>query len=130
MINIQFNSTELIRKVQDEFPFLSGIRCQSTEIVGIIQNSNDEVISIYDVNETNDEYERLKLLDYGDLWWEQSNRLIPISIFLGDIMDEFQHCLKTFNQKNCEIIFGPVTSLDNLKRKTKRKNIQLVKHIN
>jgi hypothetical protein len=64
----------------------------------------------------------------GETWWWESNRMLPIDVFLNIEMRMFQPCLKTFIMKDVEILFGPVTTLQNLlKKRIKRRGIQLVK---
>lgn len=118
---------ELMDKIADEFPYLTGIKCNKLEYVGIVQNADDKVISIYDIDLIENKEQRLKFLDYGDLWWDQSNRVIPISIFLGDLMDEFRFCLRTLTRKDCDVLFGPVTSLCDMKRRIKKRKIKLMR---
>jgi len=117
----------LLNNISEDFPYLTGIRYNKTEYVGIVQNADDKVISIYDIGEIEDKNLRLKFLDYGDLWWDQSNRAIPISIFLGDLMKEFQFCIKNLTQKDCEVLFGPLTSLSDMKRRIKKRKIKLMR---
>jgi hypothetical protein len=51
-------------------------------------------------------------------------------VFLFHEMQEFNHCLRTFMNKETEILFGPVTSMQNiLKKRIKRRSIQLVKKV-
>ena len=72
----------------------------------------------------------LSLLELGDLWWWESNRLLPIDVFLFQEMQEFRHCLRTFVLKETEVLFGPVTSMQNiLKKRIKRRTVQLVKKV-
>ena len=45
-------------------------------------------------------------------------------------MKQFHSCLKTFATKDVEILFGPVTTLQNLiKKRIKRRTIQLVQKV-
>lgn len=68
-------------------------------------------------------------LELGDIWWWESNRKIPINIFLKVDMGEFRPFIKTFNSKDVEIIFGPTVSLGGIaEKRIKRKSIQLVRN--
>jgi len=61
------------------------------------------------------------------LWWNESNRLLPINIFMQGAMSQFRECLQTFKLKETEILFGPVTSLNNLlTKRIKRRQIKLI----
>ena len=70
-----------LEKLQQSFPFLSGLRYRDKEYICIIQNSDDKIISFYDYDSLANEVEKKAFLKYGDIWWWESNRLIPINIF-------------------------------------------------
>ena len=73
---------------------------------------------------------RAKFLELGDTWWWESNRTIPINLFLKDDWSPFRPFLRTFNNKSLEIIHGPVVSMtDFTKKRTKRRSITLVKRV-
>lgn len=117
-------------EIKDKFPFISGIRCQSQEYIGIIQNSDDKIISFYDYESIRTAEEKVLFLEHGEIWWWESNRLLPINIFLQGQMQQFRYCLKTMVNKDVEIMFGYVTSLDNImKKRIKKRQIQLVRRI-
>ena len=114
--------------INDKFPFLSGLRCQTHEYIGIIQNSDDRIISFYDYEIIRTKEEKLMFLELGDLWWAESNRLLPINIFLQGQMTPFRYCLKTVINKDVELMFGPLTSLNNIiKKRIKKRQIQLIR---
>jgi hypothetical protein len=99
-----------------------------SEYVGILQNQDDFVTSIYVYDDIPSEALRTEFLRLGDVWWWESNRAIPINIFLAGEFNPFQNWLKTFTTKDTKMIFGPSTSLNNIVRKRiKRRQIQLVK---
>jgi hypothetical protein len=80
---------------------------------------------VYD-NITSPELKKV-FLDMGEMWWWESNRLIPINIFLSGDFDVFNHSLKNFVTKDLEVVFGPMTSMQNVIRKRiKRRQISLV----
>jgi len=115
-------------EIKEKFPFLSGLRCQTTEYIGIIQNSDDKIISFYDYESIRSPEEKALFLELGDTWWWESNRLLPINIFLQGQMQDFRYCLKTVVNKDVEIMFGSVTSLNNIMRKRiKKRQIQLIR---
>jgi hypothetical protein len=115
-------------ELTDKFPFLSCIKHGTTEYVGIMQNQDDFVTSIYVYDVLDDEAQKRDFLRLGDVWWWESNRVIPINIFLAGDFTKFQNCLRTFTTKDVKLVFGPVTSLNNIIRKRiKRRQIQLVK---
>jgi hypothetical protein len=119
-----------LEEVQQKFPFLSGLRIQGHEFIGIIQNSDDKVISFYDYESIKSPEEKIMFLEHGETWWWESNRLLPINIFLQGQMIPFRYCIRTVVNKDIEIMFGSVTSLNNImKKRIKKRQIQLVRKI-
>jgi hypothetical protein len=69
-------------------------------------------------------------LELAGTWWWESNRSIPINIFLRKEWDQFRITLRTFANKDLEILHGPICSLmDIARKKSKRKSITLVRRI-
>ena len=115
-------------ELAEKFPFLSCVKHGMSEYVGILQNQDDFVTSIYVYDDIPSEALRTEFLRLGDVWWWESNRAIPINIFLAGEFNPFQNWIKTFTTKDTKMIFGPSTSLNNIVRKRiKRRQIQLVK---
>jgi len=118
-------------ELRDKFPFLTGLLFGEKEFVGIVQNQDKQIISFYDIERCRTESDKKLMLEYGDLWWWESNRQLPIDIFLFQEMQGLQYTLRTFMLKETEVLFGPVTSMQNiLKKRIKRRSIQLVKKTN
>jgi hypothetical protein len=69
-------------RFQDNFPFISCIKSNEKEYVGIIINCDNYVVSMYDLSMIVDPEDRKLFLELGEVWWWESNRRIPISIFL------------------------------------------------
>ena len=116
--------------LQRKFPFLTCIIFNETEYVGIVQNKDQHIISFYDIERCANNQEKRTMLEHGDLWWWESNRLLPIDVFLYKEMQSFKHTLRSFMVKEVEIAFGPVTSMQNiLKKRIKRRTVQLVKKV-
>ena len=114
--------------IKEKFPFLSGLRCQSHEYIGIIQNSDDKIISFYDYESIRGPEEKVAFLQLGETWWWESNRLLPINIFLQGQMLPFRYCMKTIVNKDVEVMFGSLTSLNNImKKRIKKRQIQLIR---
>ena len=98
------------------------------EYVGIVVNHDNAIMTFYDVNKMPSLEIKRKFLEYGDMWWWESNRQLPIDIFLNHEMKEFIPFLSTFVMKDVEVLFGPMTSLQNLIRKRiKRRGVQLIR---
>ena len=119
-----------LTEIEEKFPFISGLKYQEREFIGIIQNSDDKIISFYDYNIIKSIEEKKLFLEFGDTWWWESNRLLPINIFLQGQMRCFRYAIKTITNKDVEVMFGPITSLNNIMRKRiKKRQIQLLKRI-
>lgn len=115
---------------QNNFPFISCIKSNDKEYVGIIINSDTSVTSIYDLSMILNTELRKLFLDLGEVWWWESNRRIPINIFLKKEMQVFRPYIKTFNCKDVELLFGPMVSLGEIaEKRVKRKSIQLVRNV-
>jgi len=114
---------------QSNYPFISCIKSNEIEYVGIIINLDNFVTSIYDITTLRNEDEKKVFLEMGDVWWWESNRKIPINIFLKKEMQLFKYAIKTFNSKDVELIFGPTVNLSEIaEKRIKRKLIQLVRN--
>ena len=117
-----------LTQIQEKFSFLSGLRVQTHEYIGIIQNSDDKIISFYDYESIRSPEEKVIFLEHGETWWWESNRLLPINIFLQGQMQQFRYCMKTVVNKDVEIMFGSITSLNNImKKRIKKRQIQLIR---
>jgi len=76
------------------------------------------------------DYERQEFLNLGEVWWWESNRLIPINIFLRKDLEQFKYCIMTMNSKDVKVSVGPTVNLNNMSiKRVKRKNVQLIKKI-
>lgn len=117
-------------KLLDNFPFLTLLRHGKNEYIGIVQNQDIAVISIYAFHLIKDIEHKKLFLELGEEWWWGTNRQIPINIILGKRFAPFKNCLVTITTKDYELIHGPVVSLRELfAKRTKRKNIQLIKKV-
>jgi len=117
-------------KFEDNFPFISCIKTNDKEYIGIILNCDNHVLSIYDLSMITDQNLRKLFLELGEVWWWESNRKIPINIFLKKETLIFRPYIKTFNNKDVEIVFGPVVNLSEIaEKRVKRKSIQLVRSV-
>lgn len=123
-------NNEFLRKLSETHPFMSVVSYANQEYVGIIQNRDDIVTTLYDYGSIVDKDAKNKFLELGDTWWWESNRLIPINLFLKSEWTIFKTFLRTFNTKSLIILHGPVCSMQDLnKRRIKRRSITLVKKI-
>jgi hypothetical protein len=115
---------------QENFPFISVINYGDNEFVGIIINQDQHVTSFYDVNAIHDIDDKNQFLLMGETWWWESNRQIPINIFLKTEIEPFKYCIKTFNSKGVRIVLGPTVNVLNLSHKRpKRKSVELIRKV-
>ena len=132
MINIleTFIMQDFFKNLSENHPFITVCSYSNQDYVGIIQNRDDVVTTIYDYGAIVNSELREKFLELGDVWWWESNRLIPINLFLKDEWAIFKPYLRTFNNKSLTIIHGPICSMSELgRRKSKRRSITLVKRM-
>jgi hypothetical protein len=121
---------DLFARLAEKYPFITLCVYASTEYVGIIQNQDDAVTTIYDFGAIQDLEQKRRFLELANVWWWESNRSIPINIFLKTEWDPFRGYIRTFVNKDLEILHGPVCSLSEMARKkSKRKSITLVRRI-
>ena len=118
----------LTKEIQEKFPFLSVVTYGGQEFVGIIINQDSTVTSMYVYTDLRTSQEQKEFLELGEVWWWESNRLIPINIFLKRDMDPYKYCIVTMNSKDVRVLIGPCVNLNDLTiKRVKRKSIQLVK---
>lgn len=118
---------KLRENIQDQLPFISVLHYGENEYVGIIINQDQFVTSFYDLEVIRTPDERTTLLEIGEIWWWESNRQVPINIFLRREIEPYRYAIKTFNSKDVTVILGPVVNLSNLSiKRIKRKNVQLI----
>jgi hypothetical protein len=123
-------NNDIFSKLADKYPFITLCVYASTEYVGIIQNKDDAITTIYDFGSIQNTDLKREFLELANVWWWESNRSIPINIFLKSDWDPFKVYLKTFVNKDLEIIHGPACSLiDMSRKKSKRKSITLVRRV-
>ena len=117
-------------KLAEKYPFITLCSYANAEYVGIIQKRDDSVTTIYDFGSVVDQQDKMLFLELANQWWWESNRSIPINIFLRQDWDKFRFTLRTFSNKDLEVLHGPVCSLmDIARKKTKRKSITLVRRL-
>jgi len=118
----------ITENLQQNFPFISVVNHVSQEYVGIVINQDAQVTSMYDYTLIKTDEEKAKFLELGEVWWWESNRQIPINIFLAKEIVEFRYVIKNFSTKDVKLLHGPCTSLnDIIVKRIKRKSITLVR---
>jgi hypothetical protein len=117
-------------KLAEKYPFITLCSYANAEYVGIIQNRDDSVTTIYDFGSVVDQQDKMLFLELANQWWWESNRSIPINIFLKHTWSEFRYSLVTLNVKDIKEQQGHVVCLANLANKrTKRRVVQLVRRL-
>jgi len=118
----------LLKEIEDQYPYISVVAYGGQEYVGIISNQDQFVTSMFVYTVLKTDYDKKLLLDLGDVWWWESNRMIPINIFLKKEMENLNYSLLTMNSKNVKIVIGPCVNVNNLAiKRIKRKSVQLIK---
>lgn len=123
-------SNDFFEKLSSNHPFITICSYAGQEYVGVIQNRDDSITTFYDYGMIIDQELKKLFLNLGDQWWWESNRLIPINLFLKEEWSVFKPFLKTFTNKGLDIIHGPVVSMNDIaKKRIKRRSITLVKRM-
>lgn len=111
---------------QEQFPFITGLTYAKSEYYGIVVNYDNTILTMYDLSKMPNKDIRSLFITLGETWWWESNRILPIDVFLHHEMKPFQKYLTTMVMKDVDHMFGPMTTLQNmLKKRIKRRGIQL-----
>lgn len=122
--------TNIIQQLTEKYPFMSLCVYAGVEYVGIVQNRDENITTIYDFGYIQDVELKHLFLELANVWWWESNRSVPINIFLKTEWEPFRNYRRTFVNKDLDILCGPVCSLNDLtRRKSKRKSITLVRRV-
>ena len=123
-------TSEEIKKILDKCPFMTLLTYGGNEYIGIIQNVDDTITTIYDYGVLKTEEQKVVFLQLAESYWWESNRLVPINVFLKQEWAVFRPTLKTLNSKDVDIKIGPHLSLKEISmRKSKRRSITLIRRI-
>ena len=124
------NIPQKYQNLLNEFPFLTLVAYGGKEYVGIIQNIDNNLASMYNFDSIKTQENKQTFLELGDEWWWGTNRMIPINIILKQDFERYKSCLVTFSTKDFEVLHGPTLSLSNIiQKRVKRRNIQLVRRM-
>jgi len=116
--------------LQQRYPFLSVVEYLNQEYLGIVQQADQQFISIYTWDDNWTDVRKKRFLVCGETWWWESNRNIPINLFMGKDFQEFRAVLKTFASKESRVVLGPIVNLrDMLNKRVKRRTITLVREV-
>lgn len=118
----------LLKEIEQDFPYISVVAYGGQEYVGIIINQDQYITTMYVYTDLRTDEDKQLLVDLGEVWWWESNRMIPINIFLKKEMERFNYSLLTMNSKNVKVVIGPCVNINNLSiKRVKRKSVQLIK---
>ena len=116
--------------IPENCPFLSAASFMDDTFVGIIQNSDSNFVFMYVYNDIRTVEERQEFIRLGEVWWWETNRQLPINLFLKKDFRQFKYVLRQFSKKEMTVMSGPEVSVSNaVSRRTKRKQIKLVKNV-
>ena len=119
---------KLRENIEQTLPFISVLLYGEEEYVGLVINQDQYVTSFYDLNSIKTPDEKTLFLEQGEIWWWESNRQVPLNIFLKNEVQPFKYAIKTFNSKDVKILLGPVVNILSLSiKRVKRKSVQLVR---
>ena len=123
---VEHDYTELLKK----YPFLTFLVYGGNDYIGVIQNLDEVITTIYDYGALRTVEQKQQFLELAETWWWESNRLIPINVFLKAEWTPFRAVVKTMNSKDVVIKFGPQVSLKEIAAKrSKRRSITLVRKL-
>lgn len=118
----------LLKNIEKNFPFISVVAYGGQEYVGIIVNQDSTVTTMYIYTKLKTEEHKRLLLELGEIWWWESNRMIPINIFLKKEINVLNYGMMTMNSKDVKVTVGPCVNLNNLSlKRVKRKSVQVMR---
>ena len=118
----------LLKDIEQKFPFLSVVAYGGNEYVGIIVNQDVTVTTMYLYTKLKTPEHKELMIELGEIWWWESNRMIPINIFLRKEIQDISYSLMTMNTKDVKVIVGPCVNLNNLTiKRIKRKSVQVMR---
>jgi len=121
---------EEIKQLLSRHPFITYLAYGGNEYIGIIQNCDEQITTIYDFGSLRVPEQKKRFLELGEQWWWESNRIIPINVFLKQEWAEFKFCVKTLNSKDVNIHTGPQINLKEMAAKrSKRRSITLIRKV-
>jgi hypothetical protein len=128
---VKSDNEQKILEILEKFPFLTYGVMQEEEYLGIIQNADNQFVSMYILDLIPDELSRKTFMDFGHDWWWDSNRKVPINVFIKDpAFKKYRSCLRMFSAKDFEIVQGPIVSLaESMNRRIRKRQVTLVRHV-
>jgi hypothetical protein len=119
-----------IRVVLDRYPFLAYGTMSGVSYLGVVQNADAQMISMYLLDAIPTKEMREEFISASESWWWGSNRQIPINVFLKERFLPFRPYLKHFSRKDFVLESGPIVSLQEIiARRVRKRQITLVRRI-
>ena len=103
----------LLKDIEQKFPYLSVVAYGGNEYIGIIVNQDTTVTTMYVYTKLKNEEEKELLIELGEIWWWESNRMIPINIFLRKEISKLNYAMITMNSRDVKVVIGPCVNLNN-----------------
>lgn len=120
----------LLKEIENDFPYISVVAYGGQEYVGVISNQDQYVTTMFVYTTLKSDEHKKLLLDLAEIWWWESNRMIPISTFLRSEIEELRYCMLTMNSKDVKVVIGPCVNVNNLTiKRVKRRSVQLIKSL-
>lgn len=114
-------------EILEAHPYLSYGIMLDVHYVGVIQNSDNQLLSMYILDAIPADI-RKSFLDMCETWWWGSNRQIPVNIFIGPQFREFRPYLKHFSRKDFQLLAGPAVSLqETIARRVRKRQVTLIR---
>jgi hypothetical protein len=118
----------LLKDIEKNFPFLSVVAYGGQEYIGIVVNQDSTVTTMFIYTKLRTDDHKQLMIELGEIWWWESNRMIPINIFLRKEIVDITYSMMTMNSKDVKIVVGPCVNLNNLTiKRVKRKSVQVLR---
>lgn len=129
LLNLKMTEDQ-IKLILERYPMLSYVVYGGIDYIGIIQNVDDGFTTMYDYGQLKSSADKILFLELAEVWWGESNREVPINVFLKQEWTVFSSTLRTMNSKDVDIKMGPKLSLKEMAlRRSKRRSITLVRRM-
>ena len=84
------------QELLDQYPFLTVVSYAGKEYLGIMQNVDTHIASMYIYDRLKSIEEKQLFLELGEEWWWETNRQLPINLSLLNRWP-FRECTQSFN---------------------------------
>ena len=90
----------LLDDIEKNFPFISVVEYGGQEYVGVINNQDNAITSMFIFTDIRSAENKEKFIELCKTWWFESNRMIPIGIFLRQEMAQFKPIMMMMNNQS------------------------------